>query len=411
MRSSVYVIRAAAVLSTALVVVLLQELRPAAQPAPEASYVGSAACRQCHQRAYDQWKDTLMANVVRDPKQHPDAVIPDLAAKDPLITFTKDQIAFVYGSKWKQRYFTKVGDDFFPLPAQWDVTHKLWRAYTVQPNTDWWVAHYGSTNMQRPTGPLCDGCHSVNYNVETKAVTEWNVGCERCHGPGKAHVADPIAANIVNPSKIGTFQANDICISCHSQGEPTHNPIGDRYYDWPVGYHVGRTLSDFWKLDEPRLGDTTFTYFGDGTSHKNRMQGNDFVTTRMYAKGVTCFSCHDAHGSPNSTLLRRPVAEICSRCHWPGGANGPAQPTLERHTHHNEASAGSQCVACHMPKIEQTIADVNVRSHTFRFIPPSVTDRLKVPNPCTTCHADKTTAWAREELRKWPEFSTWRVGD
>ena len=27
-----------------------------------------------------------------------------------------------------------------------------------------------------------------------------------------------------------------------------------------------------------------------------------------------------------------------------------------------------------MPKIEQTIADVNVRSHTFRFISPAQTD-------------------------------------
>ena len=29
--------------------------------------------------------------------------------------FTKDDIAFVYGSKWKQRYFTKKGDDYYPL--------------------------------------------------------------------------------------------------------------------------------------------------------------------------------------------------------------------------------------------------------------------------------------------------------
>ena len=45
--------------------------------------------------------------------------------------FTKDDIAFVYGSKWKQRYFAKKGDDYFPLGAQWDVTHQLWRAYQV----------------------------------------------------------------------------------------------------------------------------------------------------------------------------------------------------------------------------------------------------------------------------------------
>ena len=70
-----------------------------------------------------------MANVVRDPKVHPDAIIPDLSKPDPLVKFTKDDIAFVYGSKWKQRYFTKKGDDYFPLGAQWDVTHQVWRAY------------------------------------------------------------------------------------------------------------------------------------------------------------------------------------------------------------------------------------------------------------------------------------------
>ena len=53
--------------------------------------------------------------MVRDPREHPDAIIPDLTKPDPLLTFTKDQIAFVYGSKWKQRYFTKIADDYFPV--------------------------------------------------------------------------------------------------------------------------------------------------------------------------------------------------------------------------------------------------------------------------------------------------------
>src|SRR5262245_47401693 len=139
-------------------------------PPPTAEYVGSSACRRCHGPIYTRWQRTRMANVVRDPKEHPEAIIPDLNRADPLVTFTKDQIAFVYGSKWKQRYFTKVGTDYFPLPAQWDVTHRQWRPYLVAPNTDWWTVHYGPTNNDRPTGPLCDGCHSVNYNVRTKAV-------------------------------------------------------------------------------------------------------------------------------------------------------------------------------------------------------------------------------------------------
>src|SRR5689334_16857212 len=96
-----------------------------------AGYVGSAACKACHGEIYQRWSKTRMANVVRDPKEHPDAIIPDLTKADPLVTFGKNDIAFVYGSKWKQRYFKKVGDDYFPLPAQWDVNHKIWRAYFV----------------------------------------------------------------------------------------------------------------------------------------------------------------------------------------------------------------------------------------------------------------------------------------
>src|SRR5215831_21275162 len=80
------------------------------------SYVGSAKCQTCHPAIYARWQKTRMANVVRDPKEHPDAILPDLTKPDPLLTFKKEDIAFVYGSKWKQRYFRKVGDDYYPLP-------------------------------------------------------------------------------------------------------------------------------------------------------------------------------------------------------------------------------------------------------------------------------------------------------
>src|SRR5437868_11523956 len=81
-------------------------------PAPStATYVGSAACGRCHGPTFERWKRTRMANVVRDPREHPDAIIADFTTPDPLRTFTKDQIAFVYGSKFKQRYFTRVGND------------------------------------------------------------------------------------------------------------------------------------------------------------------------------------------------------------------------------------------------------------------------------------------------------------
>lgn len=351
-----------------------------------------------------------MANVVRDPKAHPEAVLPDFSKPDPLLTFTLQDVAFVYGSKWKQRYFKKVGDDYYPLPAQWDVTNRVWRPYFVQPNTDWWVAHYPPDNMKRPTGALCDGCHSVNYDIRTKTVTEWNVGCERCHGPGSDHVSQPTARNIVNPAKLDFVRATDTCLQCHTQGQPLQNPQEGQYYDWPVGFHQGGRLSDVWRLEEHKLGETSFTHFADGTAHKNRMQGNDFVQSQMYKRGVTCFSCHDVHGTPNNADLIKPARDVCFTCHAPGSPNGPRAATIEQHTHHAPGSAGGDCVACHMPRIEQTIADVSVRSHTFRFVTPAESEQFKIPNACVDCHKDKSNAWAIAELKKWPNLSPWRVG-
>jgi predicted CXXCH cytochrome family protein len=380
-----------------------------AQPGPQ--YVGSGACRTCHFEIYGRWSKTRMANVIRDPKEHPDAIIPDLTKADPLVTFNKDDIAFVYGSKWKQRYFKKAGDDYFPLPAQWDVTHQIWRAYFVANGTDWWVPHYPPDNMKRPTGPLCDGCHSVNYNIQTKSVTEWNVGCEKCHGPGGQHIQRPSRENIVNPARLDSRHAVDVCIQCHSQGRPLKNPIEGKYYDWPVGFRVGLDLKDYWELEDHKLGEQSFTHFADGTGHKNRMQGNDFVTSVMYTHGVTCFSCHDVHGTANNADLLKPANVMCFQCHGPNSPNGPRAATVEEHTHHMPGSAGNECVACHMPRIEQTIADVNVRSHTFRFISPVATETLKIPNPCTGCHVDKSVKWAIDELKTWKNVSPWRVAN
>jgi len=111
------------------------QLQAQTQSVASAHYVGSQACAKCHSAIYERWKKTPMANIVRDPREHPEAIIPDLATNN-VAKFTKDQVAFVYGSIWKQRYFTKQGDDYFPLGAQWDVTHRKWLPYFVKNGTD-----------------------------------------------------------------------------------------------------------------------------------------------------------------------------------------------------------------------------------------------------------------------------------
>ncbi len=139
------------------------------------------------------------------------------------------------------------------------------------------------------------------------------------------------------------------------------------------------------------------------------MQGNDFVQSVMYTHGIKCFSCHDIHGTDNEADLLKPASVMCLECHGPGTPNGPHTASIQEHTHHKAGSAGDECIACHMPKIEQTIADINVRSHTFRFITPAMSDQYKIPNPCTVCHKDKPTAWAADQLKTWRNVSPWRM--
>jgi hypothetical protein len=62
-----------------------------------------------------------------------------------------------------------------------------------------------------------------------------------------------------------------------------------------------------------------------------------------------------------------------------------------------------------MPKIEAEVPGVFVSAHRFGFITPAMTDKYKIPNPCTSCHMEKTAAWASDAMRHWKDESPWRM--
>ena len=65
----------------------------------------------------------------------------------------------------------------------------------------------------------------------------------------------------------------------------------------PSAFEVGKNYRTIGSWKNTNSGEQTFTHFADGTAHKNRMQGNDFVQSPMYNRGVKCSSCHDVHGT------------------------------------------------------------------------------------------------------------------
>ncbi len=56
-----------------------------------------------------------------------------------------------------------------------------------------------------------------------------------------------------------------------------------------------------------------------------------------------------------------------------------------RHSYHFSSEA--TCIDCHMPYTAKSINAYDIRSHTFRVIPPDNTTLYEMPNSCTTgCH-------------------------
>ena len=141
-----------------------------------------------------RWSKTRMANVVRDPRNTPTPSSPTSRSPIPSY-FHEGRHRLRLRQQMEAALLQESRRRLFPAAGAVGRHAQIWRPYFVPNGADWWAPFYPPDNMQRPTGPLCDGCHSVNYNIETKTVTEWNVGCEKCHGPGeRARAAKPSRA-------------------------------------------------------------------------------------------------------------------------------------------------------------------------------------------------------------------------
>ena len=134
--------------------------------------------------------------------------------------------------------------------------------------------------------------------------------------------------------------------------QPLKNPIQGKYYD-------GRSASmrhesrRFLEVRRTQAGRAVVYPFADGTAHRTAMQGNDFVQILMYTRGsLLQLPRRSRHGK------RRGAMEAGEEIASTAMGRTPPTPTRPEHrgTHHHKPAAPQRCIACHMPKIEQTIA-------------------------------------------------------
>ncbi len=425
-----------AALAVIVAAVPLSLLRsPSAAPAAEAEavFAGSAACRDCHQGAWEAWEgsdhDLAMAEASDETVRgdFDDAEITHRGVtsrfyrrdgkfyartEGPGGEMGEFEIAYTFGHEPLQQYLVPFpGGRLQALSLAWDTERGEWfHTYGDQdvPADDWLHWSRGGQNWNG----MCAECHSTNlkkgYDPETRTYdTTWSdidVGCEACHGPGSRHVAWagmpamarpesddfrlPVPAVGVAPERLVA-----LCAPCHSR----RSELGD--YD-----HTALELLDHQLPSTLREG----LYHADGQILDEVYVYGSFAQSKMYARGVSCRDCHDSH----SLKLRFEGNALCLQCH---GAQVYDSP--DHHFHQLEVdgqpSDGALCVKCHMPEQPYMVVDWRA-DHSLRVPRPDLSAEIGTPNACGQggCHRDKPLEWSLEAYRRWygqarrPHFGT-----
>jgi hypothetical protein len=180
-----------------------------------------------------------------------------------------------------------------------------------------------------PVTRKCFECHSTQLVAHgEQRIDEGtmipNVTCERCHGPGRAHVAaarqaDPKAELSLpfGPERWTSAELLRFCGECHRH---------------PDGPHPA----------EMRRGDPMLA----------RFQPIGLIQSKCYLRSdgkLSCVTCHDPHAPPSTK--RAEYDTICLNCHG-GRDSSPNSPPNERPPVVVCAvSPRDRCVECHMPSV------------------------------------------------------------
>lgn len=213
----------------------------------------------------------------------------------------------------------------------------------------------------------CLFCHS-SYAQPLQAID-----CQRCHGPGRAHVESSGRAAILNPQRLSRERQLDLCMQCHL--ETTSRPLPDsirRFERSVFSYRPGEPLTDY------------ALYFdhapGTGRDDKFEIAGAAYRLRKsacFQKSAMTCATCHNPHRAQSAAS-----AAPCLQCH-----SAPHNP-------------GTNCIDCHMPKRRAEDATHVVMTDHFIRKRPATSAPSKAPE---TPYAGEVTLYYPERLPDQPE--------
>ncbi len=174
------------------------------------------------------------------------------------------------------------------------------------------------------------------------------IDCQRCHGPGLAHVeaagsgtADSasISASILNPGKLPPQRELEVCFQCHL--EPTSRPLPNivhRYGRGYFSYRPAEPLSTYALYFDHAGGTGWDGKFEINHSAYRLQQSRCFIAT---GETLTCTTCHDPHRPAHGDEASARYDAACRSCHEDRLAS------LAQAGKHNAAQG---CAGCHMPQ-------------------------------------------------------------
>jgi hypothetical protein len=376
-----------------------------------AEYAGAAACAECHQKAYEEWKgsphgramalpddQTVLAPFDGKPVRLRDGTVtPSREAGGWFMTMRsasgeeRHRVELVLASgRQHQDYVTRTPEgNLVPLPIYWSTVGHRWNP----------IGPYFGGALDR-AAPIywgrsevmelkCFNCHlsQARHRADGKRVeTTWvdlPVNCEACHGPGRAHIAARRvgkADDYPNLHLVGKEEEGRLCGRCHAI--KVESDYGDDLFPLTLAFPGFRPDSTQFS--------TSYQYAGHASSE-------------CYVKGsMTCAHCHTPHSQKARDLAGASAEgkdsnKQCTVCHRDRIETAAAR----KHTRHGDSV---RCIDCHMRRTfirDTPERDHETSDHAISIPRPRETLEFGIPNACDRCHKDKGTPWALEAVTKW----------
>jgi len=341
------------VLSSALLTASAQQTAPSRNEnsvATSKKFVGSEVCAQCHAEIYKSYAGTAMAQASGPAMQGlltgefrhiPSGVHYRVYVEDGKAWMSfersgenglsgKRELLYFIGSGHRGRTYLFSVDGFvFEAPINWYGQQQLW---------DMAPAYQKAREipMNLPAVSPCLSCHTSNSQApvagtENKYASPLfahaGITCERCHGPGSAHVE--ARGPLVNPVKFAPDRRDAICMQCHFEGSVAIQQPGHTIAE----FQAGENLSDYVRYyiltgaNSGRLG---------ALSQTQALAQS--VCKQKSGDKMACTSCHDPHSSPKQEEKVAFYRSKCLSCH--------GEKFGAKHKHKEP-----DCRVCHMPPV------------------------------------------------------------